>query len=167
MRKYTPEEIERLMRFADLGDERFIVRLQGLIDKYTEGYRVEYVPRLYASDVDEVSATVQFWSVCEHHLVPFFGTCTIRYKPRGKVIGLSKLDIIVRKYAHRPQLQERLTRQVAQEVLQVTGAEWVEVTTRALHLCKVIEEDDYNPYECKVVLHAESNRGQQGAKGDH
>jgi len=78
---------------------------------------------------------IPFYSLCEHHLLPFFGRAHIGYLPTGRVIGLSKLPRLVDMFAHRLQLQERLTHQVADAVLSVTDAAGVGVVMNARHLC--------------------------------
>nr|BAL52746.1 GTP cyclohydrolase I [uncultured Chloroflexota bacterium] len=81
---------------------------------------------------------IEFHSLCEHHMLPFIGRAHVAYLPRGKVIGLSKIPRIVDMFAHRLQVQERMTRQIAdflQELLQPRG---VAVVVEALHLCSMI-----------------------------
>ncbi len=78
---------------------------------------------------------IPFYSLCEHHLLPFFGRAHIGYLPTGRVIGLSKLPRLVDVFAHRLQLQERLTHQIADAVLSVTDAAGVGVVMNARHLC--------------------------------
>ncbi|GMU34166.1 MAG: GTP cyclohydrolase 1 [Planctomycetia bacterium] len=78
---------------------------------------------------------VTFHSMCEHHLLPFEGKCHIAYLPNGKVIGLSKLARIVDAFAHRPQVQERLTTQIADILLNELDAKGVAVVMEAVHSC--------------------------------
>jgi GTP cyclohydrolase IA len=78
---------------------------------------------------------IPFYSLCEHHLLPMFGRCHIGYVPSGRVIGLSKLPRIVDVFAHRLQLQERMTRELAEAVEDLTGATGVAVVMEARHLC--------------------------------
>ena len=78
---------------------------------------------------------IPFFSVCEHHLLPFFGTATIGYLPKGKVIGLSKIVRIVNKLACQPQLQERLTDQIADCIYNAIKPKGVIVVTEAVHFC--------------------------------
>jgi GTP cyclohydrolase I len=77
---------------------------------------------------------IPFYSMCEHHLLPFFGKAHIAYQPNGKVIGISKLSRLVEKYARRLQLQERMTHQIANE-LQGTGVLGAIVVVEGEHLC--------------------------------
>ncbi len=78
---------------------------------------------------------INFYTNCEHHFVPFFGTAHVAYIPNGKVIGLSKLNRIVEYFAKRPQVQERMTMQIANELKQILGTENVAVIINAKHLC--------------------------------
>ena len=78
---------------------------------------------------------IEFYSMCEHHVMPFFGTISIGYIPDGKIVGLSKLARLVNVYARRLQVQERLTAQVCDEVCRTLGAKGVIVYCSAEHLC--------------------------------
>ena len=82
-----------------------------------------------------VEKNIALYSNCEHHFVPIIGKAHIAYISNGKVIGLSKLNRIVRYYAQRPQVQERLTRQIAEELKVILGTEDVAVVIDAVHLC--------------------------------
>ena len=81
---------------------------------------------------------IELYSLCEHHLLPFFGKAHVAYLPDGKVIGLSKIPRIVDMFARRLQIQENLTQQVAECVLSVTGAKGVAVIIEARHLCMMM-----------------------------
>src|SRR5881397_2387653 len=78
---------------------------------------------------------VEFYSLCEHHLLPFFGKCHVAYIPNGKVVGLSKIPRLVDIYARRLQVQERLTNQIANTLLEKINPLGVAVVTEATHLC--------------------------------
>ena len=81
---------------------------------------------------------IELYSLCEHHMLPFFGRCHIGYIPNGKVFGVSKLARLVDMYARRLQLQERLTEQVSEVVMNEIGARGVGVMIEARHLCMMM-----------------------------
>ena len=81
---------------------------------------------------------IELYSMCEHHMLPFFGSCAIGYISKGKVLGVSKLARIVDMYARRLQIQERLTEQIADAVMAEAKAEGVGVVIRAKHLCMMM-----------------------------
>lgn len=91
-----------------------------------------------------VERDIKVHSHCEHHFVPIIGKCHVAYIPNGKVVGLSKLNRIVRHYAKRPQVQERLTRQIAEALMEGLGTQHVAVYLEADHMCvktRGIEDD--------------------------
>jgi GTP cyclohydrolase I len=107
----------------------------------TDGYGVDAraVVRnaLYEHEGEDLVAVraIPFYSLCEHHLLPFFGRCHIGYVPAGRVIGLSKLPRLVDVHAHRLQIQERLTRDIAEDVQRILRARGVAVVMEARHMC--------------------------------
>jgi GTP cyclohydrolase I len=113
----------------------------------------EFLTRGYTQSVDEVVNNalfpsdssemilvqdVELYSLCEHHLLPFIGKCHVAYIPTGKVLGLSKVARIVDLYARRLQIQEALTTQIAETIMQVTNAEGVGVIIEAKHMCMMM-----------------------------
>lgn len=98
----------------------------------------------YAYSEMLVERDIKVHSHCEHHFVPIIGKCHVAYIPNGKVVGLSKLNRIVRHYAKRPQVQERLTRQIAEALMEGLGTQHVAVYLEADHMCvktRGIEDD--------------------------
>lgn len=110
----------------------------------TEGYHISLEKlvnnAIFESDMDEMILVqnIELYSLCEHHLLPFFGKCHVAYIPRGKVIGLSKIPRIVDMFARRLQIQEQLTKQIAECILDVTKAAGVGVIIEAQHLCMMM-----------------------------
>ncbi|PND35895.1 GTP cyclohydrolase I FolE [Achromobacter pulmonis] len=95
---------------------------------------------LFTSDTREIVLVknIELYSLCEHHMLPFIGKAHVAYLPNGKVLGLSKVARIVEMYARRLQIQENLSRQVAEAVQSVTGAAGVAVVIEAQHMCMMM-----------------------------
>ena len=95
---------------------------------------------IFDADTDEMVLVknIELYSLCEHHLLPFIGKCHVAYLPRGKVLGLSKVARIVDMYARRLQIQENLTKQIADSVMSVTDAAGAAVVIEAQHLCMMM-----------------------------
>jgi GTP cyclohydrolase IA len=120
------------------------VRVHRMYTELTAGYHVDE-ERLINGAIFEVRYSemvvvkdIPFYSLCEHHLLPFFGTAAVAYIPRGRVIGLSKIPRIVEMYARRLQVQERLTQQVADFLQTRLDPQGVGVVIEATHLCAVM-----------------------------
>ncbi len=119
-------------------------RVHRMYAELTAGYRVD-PDRLINGAVFDVDYSemvivkdIPFYSLCEHHLLPFFGTASVAYIPKGRVIGLSKIPRIVEMYARRLQIQERLTQQVAEFLQARIEPQGVGVVMEATHLCAVM-----------------------------
>ncbi len=95
---------------------------------------------IFDTQMDEmvIVKDIELYSLCEHHLLPFIGKAHVAYLPNGKVLGLSKIARIVDMYARRLQIQENLTDQIAQAILQTTDAKGVGVIIEAQHLCMMM-----------------------------
>jgi len=119
----TPKRVEQSLRFLTSGYETDVdATLNNAL------FTVDYNEMVIVKDID-------FYSLCEHHLLPFFGKCHVAYIPNGKVVGLSKIARLVDIYARRLQVQERLTNQIASTLLEKINPLGVAVVTEATHLC--------------------------------
>jgi len=116
-------------------------RVSRALRQLTDGYGVDpaeiVAGAIFEQDYDEmvVVKDIPFYSLCEHHMLPFFGTCHVGYLPRGKVVGLSKIPRVVEAFAHRLQLQERMTKEVAEALNGAVAPRGVGVVVEARHLC--------------------------------
>ena len=144
-----PEAIRTLL--VELGEDPDRGGLAGTPDRVrrmyaelTEGYHTDPDALLnkaaFEVDYDEmvVVRDIEFFSLCEHHLLPFFGRAHVGYLPRGRIIGLSKIPRVVDMYAHRLQVQERLTQQVAGFLMERLNPKGVGCVIEATHLCTVM-----------------------------
>ncbi len=111
-------------------------RIAELYEEILEGYKMDSELDVTFSEESDVVVVreIQFYSMCEHHMLPFFGKVHVAYLPSGKVFGISKLVRLVEKYAKRLQIQERMTKQVADE-LQRMGVRGALVLAEGDHMC--------------------------------
>lgn len=119
----TPERVERSLKFLTSGYQKDV-------DEVLNGalFTVDYTEMVIVKDID-------FYSLCEHHLLPFFGKCHVAYLPTNQVIGLSKIPRIVEIFSRRLQVQERLTNEIAETIKEKINPLGVAVVLEATHLC--------------------------------
>jgi GTP cyclohydrolase I len=122
----TPERYEKALRFLTSG---YSTSLEQIVNS-----------AIFHCKVDEmvIVKDIEFFSMCEHHLLPFFGKVHVAYLPKDKVIGLSKIPRIVNMFARRLQLQERMTQQIAEAVESVISPRGVGVLVEAKHFCMMM-----------------------------
>jgi GTP cyclohydrolase IA len=141
----STKKIEKLLRqlLIELGEnpdrEGLIQTPARMAEMYEEifgGYRMDAgLDVSFSEETDAIVAkNIEFYSMCEHHMLPFYGKIHIAYIPSGKVLGISKLARLVEKYARRMQIQERLTKQIADEIIR-RDIKGVLVIAEAEHLC--------------------------------
>jgi GTP cyclohydrolase I len=119
----TPQRVARALKFLTSGyDANVDAILNGAL------FTVDYNEMVIVKDID-------FYSLCEHHMLPFFGKCHVAYIPRRHVIGLSKIPRLVDVFARRLQIQERMTNQIAQTILEKINPLGVAVVCEGTHLC--------------------------------
>lgn len=121
----TPSRVAKSMQFLTRGYQ------QNIEDVINNAY--------FTADCDDmvIVKDIEFYSMCEHHILPFYGKCHIGYIPTGKVFGVSKLARLVDVFARRLQLQERLTKEIANIILETIMPEGVGVVMEAQHLCMI------------------------------
>ena len=122
----TPARVNQSLRFLTSG---YRMNADELLNKAL--YDVAYDEMVIVRDIE-------LFSLCEHHLLPFFGKCHVGYIPNGRVIGLSKIPRLVDMYARRLQVQERLTTQIAETINQKIHPRGVAVVIEAQHLCMIM-----------------------------
>ena len=114
--------------------------MQYLTKGYNETLDTVVNNAIFTSDTDEmvIVKDIELYSLCEHHLLPFIGKCHVGYIPSGKVLGLSKIARIVDMYARRLQIQENLTKEIAEAIMSVVDPEGVAVIIEAKHMCMMM-----------------------------
>ena len=119
----TPERVDRSLRFLTRGYHQ---KLEDVVNG-----------ALFEAESDDmvIVRDIEFYSMCEHHMLPFFGKCHVGYIPKKKIIGVSKIARIVDMFARRLQVQERLTKEIAHALSDILDAEGVGVVMEARHLC--------------------------------
>jgi GTP cyclohydrolase I len=122
----TPDRVEKMLRFMTQGYQQDIDHLlNGAL------FPIDYDEMVIVKDID-------LFSLCEHHLLPFFGKCHVGYLPNKKVVGLSKIPRVVDAFSRRLQVQERLTVQIAETLQRKLNAHGVGVVIEARHLCMMM-----------------------------
>src|SRR5918996_2426470 len=119
----TPLRVEKAMKFLTSG---YAANIDEVLNDAL--FTVDYSEMVIVKDID-------FYSLCEHHLLPFFGKCHVAYIPNGRVVGLSKIPRVIDIFARRLQIQERLTNQIASTLLEKVQPMGVAVVMEASHLC--------------------------------
>ena len=119
----TPERVEKSWKFLTRG---YTQKLEDIVNG-----------AIFEAESDDmvIVRDIEFFSMCEHHLLPFFGRCHVGYIPQGKIIGVSKIARIVEMFSRRLQVQERLTKEISHAVSDILDAEGVGVVMEAQHLC--------------------------------
>ena len=119
----TPERVEKSLRFLTRGYGQ-------TLEEIVNG-------ALFEAESDDmvIVRDIEFFSMCEHHMLPFFGKCHVGYIPKKKIIGVSKIARIVEMFSRRLQVQERLTKEISHAVSDILDAEGVGVVMEAQHLC--------------------------------
>ena len=119
----TPERVEKSMKFLTRG--------------YSQNIEEVVNGALFEAESDDmiIVRDIEFFSMCEHHMLPFFGKCHVGYIPNKKILGLSKVARIVDMFARRLQIQERMTKEIASALMEILDAQGVGVVIEAQHLC--------------------------------
>jgi GTP cyclohydrolase I len=150
LKDVSTEEMYRelLRRFSEDPNRDGLLRTPGRVEKtmayLTKGYQEDPLQllrgALFDVDYDEmvIVKDVEMFSLCEHHILPFFGKVHVAYIPKGKVVGLSKIARLVEVFSRRLQVQERMTRQIADAIQEAIAPQGVGVVIEARHLCMMM-----------------------------
>ncbi|MEO8512693.1 MAG: GTP cyclohydrolase I FolE [Ignavibacteria bacterium] len=122
----TPNRVAKAYKFLTKGYDEDVEKLLN-----NAIFNEHYDEMVIVKDID-------FYSLCEHHMLPFFGKCHIAYIPKGKIVGLSKLPRMVEMYSRRLQVQERMTREIGDMINKILEPKGVAVVTEARHLCMMM-----------------------------
>jgi GTP cyclohydrolase IA len=151
--KQTPERYARAMDFLTSGYKENIDALVG--------------DAIFNEDSSQIVVVrdIELFSLCEHHLLPFFGRAHVAYIPNGKIIGLSKIPRIIDSFAHRLQVQERLTNQISNELMRILNPIGVAVIIEANHLCMMMrgveKQNSFAITSCMLGAFRESSTTRQ------
>lgn len=153
---------------------------EGLVDTPKRAAKaMQFLTRGYQQDLDEVIngamfptdnsemvivKDIELYSMCEHHMLPFIGKCHVGYIPQGQVIGLSKIARIVDMYARRLQIQENMTKQIADAIMHATGADGVGVVIEAKHMCMMMRGVEKQNSSMKTSMMLGSFRKSQATR---
>ncbi|MEH6577873.1 MAG: GTP cyclohydrolase I FolE [Amphritea sp.] len=150
----TPKRAAKAMRFLTRG-------YQQDLDEVING-------ALFPTDNSEmvIVKDIELYSMCEHHMLPFIGKCHVAYIPQGKVIGLSKIARIVDMFARRLQIQENMTKQIADAIMHATGAAGVGVVIEAQHMCMMMRGVEKQNSSMKTSMMLGSFRKNQATRSE-
>ncbi|MDO6564183.1 GTP cyclohydrolase I FolE [Amphritea sp. 1_MG-2023] len=150
----TPKRAAKAMKFLTQGYEQSL-------DEVING-------ALFPTENSEmvIVKDIELYSMCEHHMLPFIGKCHVGYIPKGQVIGLSKIARIVDMFARRLQIQENMTKQIADAIMQATGAEGVGVVVEARHMCMMMRGVEKQNSSMKTSMMLGSFRQNQPTRSE-
>jgi len=150
----TPERVSKSLRFLTNG--------------YTQNIDSIINEAIFQEDCDDmiIIKNIEFYSMCEHHMLPFYGKCHIGYIPTGKIFGVSKLARLVDCFSRRLQIQERLTRQIAEVILEKISPEGVGVVMEAQHMCMTMRGVEKQDSLMVTSAMLGSFRGEQATRSE-